>query len=118
MVQSWPGWPWGGFNRTLPELLSDKMADKICEESVVAGVLTVTGDAAVVALIVAAGGEFNGAPTAISQRWPGCPCEGFNWGEPASVFAVAVLVFLRFVFEGAEFKGAPTGISHRCPGWP
>ena len=30
-----------------------------------------------VSIFGAAAAEFSGAPTAISQRWPGCPCGGF-----------------------------------------
>jgi len=56
-------------------------------------------------------GEFNGAPTAISQRCPGWPCGGFI---PEGVFAVAVLV----VFAGTELSEAPTAISHLWPGCP
>ena len=28
--------------------------------------------------LLTAGAELSGAPTAISQRWPGCPCAGFS----------------------------------------
>jgi hypothetical protein len=46
----------------------------------------------VIAGVVAAGFgfEFNGAPTLISQRCPGCPCAGFIPGAVAVVEAVAV----------------------------
>lgn len=35
------------------------------------------------------GGELSGAPTAMSQRWPGCPCGGFM---PFAVVTVAGVV--------------------------
>ena len=35
-----------------------------------------------------AGAEFRGAPTAISQRWPGCPCGGFI---PGAVFVAGAV---------------------------
>jgi hypothetical protein len=45
---------------------------------------------------MAAGGLLlSGAPTAISQRWPGCPCSGFKF---------AVVVF-EFVFAGVDNTG-------------
>jgi hypothetical protein len=58
-----------------------------------AGVAAVTCGAAA---LVAPGGEFKGAPTAISQRWPGFPCSGFS---PAVAFAG--LVVAGWVFEDA-----------------
>ena len=36
-------------------------------------------------VVATAGLLFKGAPTAISQRWPGCPCGGFM---PGAVFTV------------------------------
>lgn len=83
-------------------------------------------------VVVAAGLDlaalFNGAPTAISQRWPGSPCLGFI---PVAV-AEFVLSFIGLVFigvlvtagelldfvAGEEFNGAPTAISQRWPGSP
>ena len=35
------------------------------------------------------GCEFKGAPTGISQRWPGCPCGGFKAGVAAVVVPAA-----------------------------
>lgn len=83
-------------------------------------------------VVVAAGLDlaalFNGAPTAISQRWPGSPCLGFI---PVAV-AEFVLSFIGLGFicvvvtagelfdfvAGDEFSGAPTAISQRWPGSP
>jgi len=71
--------------------------------------------------------EFNGAPTAISQRWPFCPCGGFIPGLVTTVeeFVFTItgeeeLVTAGFGIDllGVEFKGAPTAISQRWPGWP
>ena len=69
-------------------------------------------------------GEFNGAPTAISQRWPGWPCAGFNPAATVVLFVLVVIVavFVEGVlvgaFDGVEFSGAPTAISHLWPGCP
>lgn len=71
---------------------------------------------------------FKGAPTAISQRWPGSPCLGFI---PVAVdefelsfiglgFICVVVTageLLEFVV-GDELSGAPTAISQRWPGSP
>jgi hypothetical protein len=81
-----------------------------------------------------AGALFNGAPTAISQRWPGLPCSGFN-PAPVGGGVVAVtgvgggiesdcdlLTVTGFccaccggtmLDAGALFSGAPSGISQR-----
>lgn len=80
-----------------------------------------------------------GAPTAMSQRWPGLPCSGFN---PAPVITGVVglaagvcvtvtglgKVALGVMFTGEAgvlvtaagllSNGAPTAISQRCPGLP
>ena len=63
-------------------------------------------------VVVAAGFESSGAPTAISQRWPGWPCAGFSLDELPPAGSVVEVV------AGAEFKGAPSAISHLCPGKP
>lgn len=63
------------------------------DAAVVAGVVTGvawTFEGSAVGL----GGEFNGAPTAISQRWPGFPCSGFR---PAATLAGWVLTVFTFV---------------------
>lgn len=89
-----------------------------------------------------AGAVLSGAPTEISQRWPGCPCAGFI---PAATVVTGVVIIAGAVTVGAElittglwfagivvdiagvvagvllaapFKGAPTEISQRWPGSP
>ena len=70
---------------------------------------------------------FKGAPTAISQRWPGSPCGGFMPGKVFCVFGICFMVTCGCAFAviicvcagtGLLFKGAPTAISQRWPGWP
>jgi hypothetical protein len=65
-AQSWPGCPCGGL-RPAPVVL--------CAEGVVndGGGLKVGTGVLAGAAFVAAGAEFKGAPTSISQRWPGSP---------------------------------------------
>jgi hypothetical protein len=47
------------------------------------GVVTTAPGAGVGAAAGFEGGELSGAPTAMSQRWPGCPCGGFMPGAVA-----------------------------------
>lgn len=115
---------------------------------VLTGVLVTTGVAAgtegfnergVVVVAGVVGLLLSGAPTAISQRWPGCPCAGFM---PGAVLLATVLVAAGIVAAGLEgnvvvtagwlvvtapgvvltvgwlFNGAPTAISQRWPGLP
>jgi len=93
-----------------------------------------TGAGALTVFVTVAGfvtGEFNGAPTAISQRWPGWPCGGFIPGAVLTGAATApgVLVMTGWLvvvavvavvagFAAGEFSGAPTAISQRWPGCP
>ena len=85
------------------------------------------GAVAVVTVDTVAGLLFNGAPTAISQRWPGSPCGGFIPGSVFTLFGTSVMVIfgcpltvVPVVVAGAGllFKGAPTAISQRWPGCP
>ena len=81
---------------------------------------------AVVTVVGAAGLLFNGAPTAISHRWPGSPCGGFMPGSVFTLVGTSVIVtcgcagtVVPVVVAGAAgllFKGAPTDISQRWPG--
>ena len=75
------------------------------------------------------GAEFNGAPTAISQRWPVWPCGGFIPGlvTTAGAFDFTIVGIATLETElagvvvdllGVEFSGAPTAISQRWPAWP
>jgi hypothetical protein len=43
--------------------------------------------------------EFNGAPTDISQRWPGCPCAGFKATPSGALFVTGVVVSVVEVFS-------------------
>jgi hypothetical protein len=89
---------------------------------------------------------FKGFPTGISQRWPGCPCGGFNpvvgamlvegfergftsghingAGKPligfldTGVIVVTGLTIVDGCVDGMLINGAPTAISQRCPGLP
>jgi len=86
IAQSCPGWPCGGF---IPSAVGVTVAAGACtgagDEVMVGAGLPPGVDNAPdggVTTCVGAGaapaGEFNGAPTAISQRWPGSPCAGFS----------------------------------------
>ena len=92
--------------------------------SVVAGADNIAG--AALAAGVAAGGEFNGAPTAMSHRCPGWPCGGFMPGAVLTgVISLAIAVpgfdgvtVIGVALEagdvpGGEFNGAPTAMSQR-----
>ena len=85
---------------------------------VVACVTAVVG-CVVLAVVVApvfTGALFSGAPTDISQRWPGWPCAGFKLPVVAGVLTVvvaAVVVAGTVVEIGAVVNGAPSGTSHR-----
>ena len=120
--QSCPGCPCAGFNLT--ELLGF---------ACITGVVAWSGTCG--CTDAACGLEFKGAPTAISQRWPGCPCAGLS--APAATGEALLTAGLTALLEitgfacigaalcagcctciGAEFRGAPTAISHRWPGAP
>ena len=71
---------------------------------------TILGAGAAVFAPVAGGAEFNGAPTAISQRCPGCPCAGFNppvagTAEEMVVGAVVLDCKAGAVVIGVVFNG-------------
>lgn len=62
---------------------------------------------------------FRGAPTAIEQSWPGCPCGGFMPGAtvPPCAGGVNCGTGLRFGC-GGRLREAPTGMSQRWLGAP
>lgn len=67
----------------------------------------------------------SGAPTAISQRWPGCPCGGFFPAAVAPCVGGFTTVpigcccgWVVIVAGAAPVSGSPTFISQRWPGWP
>ena len=78
------------------------------------------------------GALLSGWPTAISQRWPACPCAGFKpfaggaadaagcKGEACRTGVVLVVAIGEVVdlAAGGLFKGCPTAMSQRCPGLP
>jgi hypothetical protein len=64
---------------------------------------------------------FRGAPTAIAQSWPGCPCAGLVPGSALDGAAIgeAVGVTMGLAAGAAfEFRGAPTATEQSWPGWP
>lgn len=76
--QRWPSCPCGGFMPgavavAVPGFKIAGAAGALCGAGLVC-----------VGVTVLPGGEFNGAPTAISHLWFGCPCGGFI---PGAVFA-------------------------------
>ena len=82
MSQRWPGWPWAGF---MPgaTAVGGAVAVGATVPDVGGGTVTVVlRRGAVVAAVapLAAGLLSKGAPTAISQRWPGWPWGGFMPG--------------------------------------
>lgn len=85
MAQSWPGSPWGGLvPATVVPPVGAAVAPPAGAGEPMAGICKLgCGSAGVV----------KGAPTSISQRWPGWPCEGFR----AALAAGAVLAGVTFV---------------------
>ena len=47
---------------------------------------------------------FSGAPSGISQRWPGCPCAGFSAAVVALPVAGAVCIVLGAVVVAGALK--------------
>ena len=79
--QRWFGSPCGGF---IPGAVFVGVGTSFIVICGCCGVvLTAVGG-----VVAGAGLLFNGAPTEISQRWPGCPCGGFIPGAVAVCAAV------------------------------
>ena len=90
MEQSWPGAPWAGLSRTL--LLAGCggacvfMLMGACVFILIGAGLLVGAGVAVVSAEL-----FNGAPTGISQRWPGAPWAGLSAAVPVLLLAGALI---------------------------
>lgn len=69
---------------------------------------------------------FNGAPTAISQRWPGWPCAGLEPGATvvgaaaglAAVVGAACAGVAGLVVTAVPSSMEPTGLPQTWPGSP
>lgn len=57
-------------------------------------------------VIVAGAAPVSGSPTLISQRWPGCPCAGFNCTDPAAAVCCGCCAGGTVIVEGVVVAGA------------
>lgn len=101
-----PGWPWAGF---IPGAVLVAGAATVgwMETGVAVGVVFTE-------VVVLAGAEFNGAPTAISQRWPGWPWAGLSPAPVTLPAGTAVLITGAFTWpilgRAAALSGAVIGV--------
>ena len=130
MLQSCPGCPCAGLSFAVVPVPGNGLDGCVAAGCAGNGLFTgVVFEAGKVVFVLA--GELSGCPTAISQRWPGCPCAGFNFPDEALVlfapgkvmgvgFTCVLIGLLVTGFEAVAvlFNGAPTAIEQSCPGCP